>query len=406
MKRKVLSALLSIGIAFGLWLYVVTVVSPGSEKEYYNIPVVLEGETVLLERGLMITSGENPTVSLKLAGTRTDLNKLNSSNITVIARLSSIYDPGKMELTYSVSYPGDIPEGAISIQSKNPENITLEVEQRLSKEVPVEIEYAGKVPEDYLADKENRVLDYEQISITGPKSAVDKIAKARIDVDLEGKSETISDQFTYTLCDEAGVPVDAELVTTNVEAVSLTLKINRVQTVRLNVDILEGGGANLQTAEVKVEPETIMVSGSETLLQGLQTLNIGTVDLGSLAEDTEMKFPIKLPEGVTNETGVTEVTVQVRFPTLRTKTLNVTNITATNVPAGMRVELITKALEITVRGPKAKIDTIKETDIAVTVDFSGAQPGTETKQAVITPSPNFAEVGAVGSYSVSATVRD
>ena len=70
------------------------------------------------------------------------------------------------------------------------------------------------------------------------------------------------------------------------------------------------------------------------------------------------------------------------------------------------MELITKALEITVRGPKAKIDAIKETDIAVTVDFSAAEPGTETKQAVITPDPNFAEVGAVGAYSVSATVRN
>lgn len=406
MKRKILSFLLSLVVAFGLWLYVVTVVSPGSEKEYYNIPVVLEGETVLLERGMMITSDANPTVSLKLAGTRTDLNKLNSSNITVIAKLSSIYDPGKLELTYSVSYPGDIPEGAISVQSKNPETITLEVEQRLSKEVPVEVEYTGKVPVDYLADKENRVLDYEKIGIAGPKSVVDKITKACVTVDLEGKSETISDQFTYTLCDDDGMPVDAKMVTTDVEAVTLTLKINRVQTVQLKVDILEGGGATLQTAEVEIEPQTIMVSGSEMLLEGLETLTLGTVDLGSLAEDTELKFPIKLAEGVTNETGVTEATVQVRFPTLRTKTLNVTNITAVNVPAGMRVELITKALEITVRGPKAKIDEIKETDIAITVDFTGAQPGTETKPAVITPNPNFADVGAVGSYTVSATVRD
>ena len=49
MKNKFLSFLLSLTIAFTLWYYVITVVSPGSEEWYYNIPVVFEGETVLTE---------------------------------------------------------------------------------------------------------------------------------------------------------------------------------------------------------------------------------------------------------------------------------------------------------------------------------------------------------------------
>ena len=40
MRNKILSGLLSLVIAFGLWLYVITYVSPGSEETYYNIPVV------------------------------------------------------------------------------------------------------------------------------------------------------------------------------------------------------------------------------------------------------------------------------------------------------------------------------------------------------------------------------
>ena len=41
MKNRFGSILLSIVIAFGLWLYVITYVSPNSEETYYNIPVVL-----------------------------------------------------------------------------------------------------------------------------------------------------------------------------------------------------------------------------------------------------------------------------------------------------------------------------------------------------------------------------
>ena len=50
MKRKILHGLLAVVLAFGIWVYVVTVVSPESEKTYYNIPVVLDNESVLLER--------------------------------------------------------------------------------------------------------------------------------------------------------------------------------------------------------------------------------------------------------------------------------------------------------------------------------------------------------------------
>ena len=71
MKNKVLGVLLSLVIAFGLWLYVVTVVSPGSDETYYNIPVTLQNENILKERGLMLTS-DYPTVSLRLEGNRTD----------------------------------------------------------------------------------------------------------------------------------------------------------------------------------------------------------------------------------------------------------------------------------------------------------------------------------------------
>ena len=83
-KNKIVSMLLSLAIAMGLWLYVITTVSPGWEETIYDIPVVFEGETVLNnERNLMITSDRTVTVNLKVSGNRSDLVKLNKSNITI-----------------------------------------------------------------------------------------------------------------------------------------------------------------------------------------------------------------------------------------------------------------------------------------------------------------------------------
>ena len=73
-------------------------------------------------------------------------------------------------------------------------------------------------------------------------------------------------------------------------------------------------------------------------------MNIGTINLGEILKDQELQFPVVLPDGITNETGVDTVTVKVNFPQLMMKTFRVTSITAINVPEGLEVDMITEAL--------------------------------------------------------------
>ena len=404
MKNKLLTALLSIAIALGLWLYVVTVVSPNSDKQYTDIPVVVQGEAILQERGYMITEMEQASVDLQLEGNRIDLDKLNSSNITLTVDVSKIAETGIHNLSFTLTYPGDISNNSMTVLKKNPSTITVHVEERISKEVPVEIDYAGTLAEGYMADKENKVVDYDSVTITGPKTAVDQITAARISVDMEGKSETISGQFTYALCNEKGEPVDARLITTDVEAVTLTLKILRVKEIQLTVNVIDGGGATKDTSSITIEPQTIRISGSDVALAGLDGLELGMIDLGTMLEDEKLTFPIKLPEGVTNETGVTEATVDVQFPELSIKTFTVDNFQTVNVPAGFEAEVITRRLEIQVRGPKRTVEKIQEEDITIVVDFSEEQAGTATIKAQIVIDAE--KVGAVGTYNITATLKE
>lgn len=403
MKNKFLTALLSGLIALGIWLYVVTVVSPNSDKHYQNIPVVTQSEAILLERGLMVTHIDVTTASMHLEGSRLDLNKLNNSNILVTVDVSKIFKAGTHSLNYDVEFPGDVTQNAITVRSISPGTVTVKVEERVSKPVPVDVQYNGTVAENFVADKENKVLDYTEINITGPKSVVDKIFAARIDVDLEGRNESIDEQYSYTLCDDQGQPVDAQMVTTDIASVNFSLKIMRVKEIKLLVTVVDGGGATAATSSVTVEPQSIWVSGSDNLLEGLENLELGTVNLGEIPEDQELTFSIKLPEGITDETGVTEAKVSVKFPELATKQFTVTDISPINVPAGVEVELLTKALEIQVRGPKDTIEALTAESLRITVDFTAAETGTVKLKAVLVSEDP--DIGAVGSYTVSATVK-
>ncbi len=404
MKNKVLMALLAAVAAFGLWFYVVTVVSPEHESTYYQVPVTLEGQSLLTERGLMVTGNKNPTVTLTLSGNRVDLNKLNSSNIRVLADLSKITEAGEQRVNYAI-YPGSNLTGAVQDVSKA-KYITITVEREISKEIPVQVYYNGSVPQNFIADTENRVLDKEVIRISGPQPVIDQIAEARVEVELTDRTESFSEAYRPQLCDENGEPVDAADVQTNVEQVNLTMKIQRVKEIPLVLTVVDGGGATKKTSDIHIDPQTIKVSGSDKVLEELTELNIGTVNLADRPNDFTETFDITLPSGVTNLTGVTQAKVSIQFPNLRSKTFTITRIDAIHVPTGMEAEIFTKELQVTVRGPKELMNKMDANCLTVTVDFANAQSGTSTFKAVITMNAGFDEAGAVGTYSVSATLRE
>ena len=178
-----------------------------------------------------------------------------------------------------------------------------------------------------------------------------------------------------------------------------------VKEVALKVNVVDGGGATSDTSEIEVSPKTIRISGSKSQLDNIHEIVLGTVQLGKIPADTMLPFDIDLPEGVTNETGIMKADVSVKFPTLGVRTLQISNIRAINTN-GKNLELITQALPVMVRGPKALIAKLKVSDVIVLADFESASLGTTTVPARITFTGEFAQLGAVGDYTVSATLSE
>ena len=229
---------------------------------------------------------------------------------------------------------------------------------------------------------------------------IEKIAAAKIEVDLTGRMESITESLPFTLCDAKDQPVDAELVTANVSGVDLTLKIQKVKELQLIVNVIDGGGADKEN--VTISHQSIQIAGNDNLLEGFDSLELGTVNLAEILEDTVLTFPVKLPEGVTNESGVPEITVTVEVSKLAVKNVKVTGIEAINVPDGLMAELITQRLDIQIRGPKKAVESIDESKIVAKVDFTEAQVGMATVKAQIVIETE--NVGAVGIYNVTANL--
>ena len=415
MAKKVITFAISLVLSFALWLYVVTVVGPEYEETFRDIPVVFQGASALESRNLMIVGGETPTVDLKLSGNRKDLNKLSSSNISVTLDLSKILDPGKTSYRYDVSYPGNVANDSVTIQSQSPTGITLEIVRSKEKKVPVHIVFdEAAVAEGY------GFLPIEQelseIQIHGPESVINQITQARITLDInqDNNKTDISGEYVASLCDANGEQVDSKYVTVTTEgaeAVDVLLPIRMKKVIPLTVQVIEGGGATRENSPVSISPSTITVLGKEDALKDLNEWSLGEIDLRQWTQDSQpLVLPIELPEGLTNKSGVTEATITVELPALEEKNfvINREQFKQLNLPSGTYPEVSAEQITITVRGTKNVIEAMTEEMLSATIDFTDAKIGQMkdwTVDVQILGEPDG--VGIIGGpYTVWIEIKD
>ena len=88
------------------------------------------------------------------------------------------------------------------------------------------------------------------------------------------------------------------------------------------------------------------------------------------------------------------------------KTVSVANIQAVNVPEGMNVVLLTKRVNVTIRGTQEALDGVDASKIFVIVDFTNMREGTYTMPAQILIDAGFgSNVSAIGQYTVNADIQ-
>ena len=409
MKRnKIISLLLSAVIAISLWVYVVTTVTPEDSQWIRNIPVTFTNEDGLFsDRNLTLTKGRNATVDLKVYGKRQDLLKLNNSNITITVDLSDVLGPGSWPLRYTVEMPETVSDNDISIESRSTYEIDVQVDLLSVKEVPVQAVFQGSVADGYVQDSIE--LEYDTLEISGPQDQVSKVDHAEVVLERTNLSKTVSDSLAYTLVDADGGEVVSDEIHCNVDKIGVMMTVSMVKELPLTVQFIDGGGATEEHVVSSIEPSTITVKGSAEDLEGLNSLNIGNIDLSTIPTNTSYtgSFSIVLPDNMTNLTGEEMATVTVELKNLKEKTFRVTNLELANTPSNLKATLGTVSLQIKLRGPSDVIDTITASNIRAVADLSSV--GTSTGQFSVPVDvyvDGFSDVGAMGSYNVLVSISE
>lgn len=405
-KSKLIYLLISIVASVFLWVYVVTVVSTETTESFYNIPVSFTGLDELRDDDLTITDGLKETVSLRLTGRRSMIQQLTKENIIITVDVSMINAPGEYSRGYSISYSNLSQNNGISVSQQVPQTVDIVVEELITRRIPVKTVFNGTVEDGYAVD--SVVASYDYVTVVGTQNQIGDIYAALIILDDRDLNRTTSSDRSYTFVTIDGETVDGSALEVDAEQVGVTINVVKFKTIPLVMAFNPGGGATDAHVDWTADPPTITVSGDEEDLDKLNYILLGTQNLSALVADTTATYPVIIPDGVTNETGIAEATVTMKLNGLTSKTLKVSssNISLTNAPSGYVGTSVTQSLEITVRGPSEDVSTILPSEIRVVADLSGlsSAAGTYKIENVAIYLEGHPNSGVMGSYTVMVTL--
>ena len=374
-SRKVVTMLISLLAAVLLWLYVVTAIAPEVTTNVSNIPINIDGTVILDNRNLMIVDQDVTSVALDISTSRANVSKLNANSIRVNANAGSLDHPGQFPLSCTVIYPDTVRDSEVSTVRISPAVVNVTVAEKKEISLPVKLNWTGSMKEGFLFDTENVEIEPKSVTVSGPAEEIAKIAECEVDYDVTSLEDSVVETVPLSFRDAEGETLElSELITVSDTQASVTLPVLRTKTLSLKLELREGGGVTAENAEITLTPETITVKGAAEVINALpDELVVGELDLATVEERETRSYNLTLPSNVTNSSGETSVSADIRIKGVRTDAISVSNIQLVNVAAGYQVEASTRTARVTVRGSIEEIRKLKQkTDsgVYIVVDFS------------------------------------
>lgn len=413
-SRKILYIIFSIVVSITLWIYVVYVGNPMLEDPVAisNVPIEFTGEDLLRDYNLVVSAVDVDNLTVYFGGRLRDMTKISNLEVTAVVDLTDVLRSASPTGTHALKYEliyDDSDTGKITVEKVSVPAVEVTVEQLTTANILIRPVYTGSIAENYIAGA--LTLSRDTVSVAGTEAAIGKIASATATLMRDNLSETVTQEVKIELFDETGTkidPTEAGLTFVNgTDTVFVTQKVLMVKEVALAIDIVDTPNVNDSNISIDIEPRTIRLSGDPEVLEGLNVINLGTVDLKSFTTSYDGEYQIKIPNDTNNLSGFTsaQVNIELMDQSIEIRRLSTSNIFYRGAGETDNVEIITQTMSVVIRGKAETIDQVMEENIRVVADLStvAGSKGTfeVTAKAYV---DGFPEMDAVGEYKVNVFI--
>ena len=405
-ESKVFWAFISLLMALALWIYIVSLSSDEFTRTFRGVPVQLINEDILRSsRNMVITNLDTNSVTVTVVGPRRIVSALSAEDIVAQVDVSRLSQAAYTSQQYTVVFP-DGNASSLTTTYRSPETVNFMVSEQIKKQLQVRGSFEGQTAEGFTA--EVPVFEPSIITAFGPEAYLKNVDHAWVTFGAnEEVSQTYSVETGFSLQNKDGEELSTTGLNFSTDVITATLPILSVKEVPLAVNLIDGGGATADNVIVSFDPvSSITLVGDSALLAGKNKIIVATIDLSSFENSFSDTYTIPLDDGVRNQTGVSEVKVNVEVVGLASKTFTVTEMSCINVTSGYEASIISESINVKLRGSEESINRVQSQNIRAVADLTDYLNSTGTfMPEVKIYVDGFSDVGAIGNNTISIEIQ-
>ena len=369
--------LISIGLGIAVWFFVTEEENPtrsGLFASPIEVVAVNVGREVAVANAL-------PSASIRIAAPEDRWDSLTSANFRAIVDLNGL---SAREQIVPVHVEVNDARG-VRVISADPPGILVNLEQIVTREIPVDARIVGTLPRGFAAGE--AVPAPANVEVSGPESLVDLVVSAGADINVTGLTVGLSQSLRLVARGAGG----GEIRGVTIDPLNVRIDVAIEQTVLtrsvpLDVELLGQPAPGYRVDGVQIQPGVFVVEGSFDVLQAIDSLALGQVLLdGARANLSVVRSP-SLPPGV-SAVSPEDVDVIVSIAPIQGATAITVVPRLIGVPAGLRGALGQLVVTVVLEGDLPLLNTLGPGDIRAEVDASGLEAGVSQVDVLIEAPP-------------------
>ena len=336
--------IVSILAAFILWLVVVNVDDPVISKMYPGVTVeILNGDYMTEQDKCFEVIDGTDTANVVITAKRSVIDEMSKDYIRATADLKSLTAAGTVPIEVRSMRYADQIESVVT----RTENLKLNIENLVEKNIPVEITYSGEPEDGYIIYGVDSTCD--TVLVKGPESVVNLVEKAVVydDISLINKDYVITEALSP--CDEDGDIIEDPRIVLSRSMTEVRYYVYATKTIPISSGFSGEPGAGYGVAgSIVTDPSSVMIAGKGENFEDMEVIYIppDEVPIDGAVSDVSTVVSISdyLPTGVifADPSFVPDVEVSIGIQENYHKTIDVplANITVENVPEGYVVNIV------------------------------------------------------------------
>ncbi len=396
--RNIGTLLLAFALALLVWVSAVLSADPNVECE--NLPGV--GLEILGQAPNLQIVDEIPAevnINLRAPASICERFVRETGLLRAFIDLSGLSE-GQHTVPVNVPEPDVTPVRFLNV---SPNEVTLTLESIQIRTLPIIAKVTGEPAPGFSPGA--LIVDASRVDISGLRSMAEKVAEARVTLNINGAEEDIVRSVPVQLFDEDGnIVTGVNLDPARVEIRQVIERPGNFRdvTVRLVTEGQQAEGYKIDNLSVTPQFVTLFSSDPGVLRDMPGFVETVPLDLTDATDDIERRLSLVLPEGVSVFGGEQTVFVQVTVTAIeRSKPFFSQPVEVVGLAQGLVANLSINIVDVIVAGPGPILDLMQPEDLRVVLDLSGLNPGVYS----LTPAVEISPVGVRQESVLPTTIE-